>query len=219
MGFAGMDTSIYPGDVVMDDLLANTNLVWCGFYLGPAPSHPDPSWMDRRAHLTRTGWGCAPIYVGQQDGGPGSHTLSTKQGELDAENARFLANAAGFPKGSVIYLDVEAGGALSAGLRDYVTAWVDIVAVLDYVPGIYCSHTTVASINALGLDVRLWVYKLKPSDVGGQKQQPFKDDEPSDTGITDAVAWQWAQNCQIVTLNGTLNVDLDTASTADPSQP
>lgn len=60
MGYAGMDTSIYPGDAVMAHLKDLTNLVWTGFYLGPAPSHPNASWMDRRATLIAQGWGLAP---------------------------------------------------------------------------------------------------------------------------------------------------------------
>ncbi|MFN0247508.1 MAG: glycoside hydrolase domain-containing protein [Kofleriaceae bacterium] len=218
MGYAGMDISIYPGDDVMDDLIETTNLIWCGFYLGPAPSHKDPSWMDRRAHLQKTGWGFAPIYVGQQEtSGPGSHVLTAKQGELDADNACFLAKAAGFGSRSVIYLDVEQGGALSTACAAYVKAWLEIVAAFDYVPGVYCSHTTAASVQALGVDVKLWVFKVATINTNTTKTQPFKDDDPHETGIADAVAWQWAQECAISTVRGPLYVDLDTAAVSDPS--
>jgi hypothetical protein len=60
-----MDTSLYPGDAVMAHLKQNPNLVWTGFYLGPAPSHSGASWMSRRDFLVASGWGLAPIYVGQ----------------------------------------------------------------------------------------------------------------------------------------------------------
>ena len=76
-GFAGFDRSDYPGDQVMSWLKANTNLVWCGYYLGPSPSHAGTTWMTRRAALAAAGWGVAPIYVGQQITGPGSHNPST----------------------------------------------------------------------------------------------------------------------------------------------
>ena len=47
-GHAGFDRSEYPKDGVMDWLKANTNLVWCGYYLGPTPSHSGTSWMGKR---------------------------------------------------------------------------------------------------------------------------------------------------------------------------
>ena len=73
--FRGFDTSIYPGDAKMLLLRTDADVAWTGFYLGPAPSHPDDSWMSRRADLKAMGFGSAPIYVGQQQpNGPGSHT-------------------------------------------------------------------------------------------------------------------------------------------------
>lgn len=217
MAFAGMDCSIYPGDAVMDALRTTTNLKWCGFYLAPAPSHPDSSWMARRPHLANTGWGFAPLYLGQQDGAPGSHVLTTQRGQVDADNARLLAKGAGFPTGTTIFLDIEQGGNLSGPNQAYVAAWLDTLKALDYVPGIYCSHTTVESVKALGLDAVYWIYKFNNSDSGVTKTAPFKDDDPDTTGVDVATVWQWAQNCKISTVSGLLLVDLDTASTADPS--
>jgi len=60
-GAAGFDRSQYPGDVVMECLRTNANLVWCGYYLGPSPSHGGTSWMDTRATLASTGWGGANL--------------------------------------------------------------------------------------------------------------------------------------------------------------
>jgi len=220
MGYAGMDTSIYPGDVVMDDLIENTNLVWCGFYLGPAPSHPDPSWMGQRARLVKTGWGLAPIYVGQQEpGGPGSHKLTAAQGRLDGDDACSLAKGAGFPTSSLIYLDIEAPAPLTQPTSDYLAQWHEVVTALDYRAGVYCSHHVVAAIAGLGLDLRYWVYKISNADNGGTKQQPFKDDDPPTIAGVDTTAWQWTQNCIIKTVNGDITVDLDTAATSNPSLP
>jgi len=60
-GFAGFDRSDYPGDQVMKWLKANTNLVWCGYYLGPSPSHAGTTWMTRRPALAAAGWGIASL--------------------------------------------------------------------------------------------------------------------------------------------------------------
>jgi hypothetical protein len=65
-------------------LKANTNLVWCGYYLAPAPSHHDTSWMGTRAALAAAGWGVAPVYLGQQITGPGSYNPSLQQGGTDS---------------------------------------------------------------------------------------------------------------------------------------
>jgi len=42
-GFPGFDCSGYPRDADMQAIKSNTNLTWCGFDLGPAPSHLDTS--------------------------------------------------------------------------------------------------------------------------------------------------------------------------------
>src|SRR6266566_10150723 len=39
----GFDTSAYPGDAVMT--LLRPSFDFCGFYLAPAPSHNNASWM------------------------------------------------------------------------------------------------------------------------------------------------------------------------------
>jgi hypothetical protein len=49
--FVGFDCLAYPGTDEMTWLKANTNLGWCGFYLAPAPSHSDSSWIDCRSNL------------------------------------------------------------------------------------------------------------------------------------------------------------------------
>jgi len=85
-GLAGFDTAFYPGDSQMAWLKANTNLVWCGYYLAPAPSHRDTSWMGTRATLLAQGWGIAPVYLGQQTTGPGSHNVSPAQGPADSSD-------------------------------------------------------------------------------------------------------------------------------------
>jgi Rv2525c-like, glycoside hydrolase-like domain/Hemopexin len=110
LGYGGVDVLQYPGDPAMDILWNTTSLTWTGFYLAPAPSQGNTSWMNRRAFLEGLGWGFAPIYVGQQThASPGSHTLTQAQGTIDANDAAALALHAGFVPGSIIYLDIETG--------------------------------------------------------------------------------------------------------------
>ena len=65
-GFAGFDTSIYPGDNVMRAWRETSPYTWVGYYL-PAPCHRDASWSGKRETLVGMGWGTAVIYLGQQD--------------------------------------------------------------------------------------------------------------------------------------------------------
>jgi|SRR6188768_776954 len=219
LGHAGLDTSVYPGDAIMSGLLASTNLTWTGFYLGPAPSHPNTSWMNKRSALLQQGWGLAPIYVGQQESGPGSHQVNGAQGTTDGTNAVSLAQQAEFPPDTIIYLDIEQGGPLSPPMRDYVQRWCAEVKSGGYTPGAYLSHLSAASARQAVPDLKLWVFRLKQADFNVDKSEPFRDVPPSESGVTDAVAWQWAQNCRIPAPNGGKQlVDLNVASTKDPSR-
>ncbi|WP_223879189.1 glycoside hydrolase domain-containing protein [Chitinimonas arctica] len=116
--FAGFDTSTFPGVQKMAWLKANTNLVWCGYYLAPAPSHPGTSWMGQRAALQAAGWGIAPVYVGQQlSSQPGSHTVTAAQGTIDGNQAAALLQTDGFGPGRWVYLDLENGAPYQAPRR------------------------------------------------------------------------------------------------------
>ena len=68
MAHAGFDISGFPGTSKMATIKSTTNFEWCGFYLGPAPSHKNKGWMAHRADLVGQGWGLAPLYVGLVQG-------------------------------------------------------------------------------------------------------------------------------------------------------
>lgn len=97
-GHAGFDRSDYPGDAVMAWLKANSNLVWCGYYFGVAPSHSGTSWMGKRAQLVAAGWGIAPLYVGEQVIGPGSENPSAAKGTTDGDEAVKFMQDEGFAR-------------------------------------------------------------------------------------------------------------------------
>jgi hypothetical protein len=166
-GFAGFDTSIYPGDAVMRAWRQTSPYAWVGYYL-PAPCHRDASWSGKRETLVGMGWGTAVIYLGQQDwaampGRPAAQDtavradttaaqaqqpalppacsatlLSASRGITEAADAVAKTAAEGFPAGTVIYLDVERVTTVSPLLADYVRAWVEgVLAEGRYTPGIY----------------------------------------------------------------------------------
>jgi hypothetical protein len=226
--FVGFDCLAYPGDAQMQWLKQNTNLSWCGYYIAPAPSHSDQSWMGERGSLSNSGWGLLAIYVGQQTSGPGSHNVNAAQGTLDGAGAAALAAAEGFPAGSFIYLDIEDGSALSDPAKGYLVAWATKLIEGNYAPGFYCSHLIAAAVASLldGMNptpvARIWAYKVPQTDphpyTGNIASLPSPD--PSSSGFGAATARQYEQNI-ILTLNGaptaSLTMDLSCANAPSPS--
>ena len=219
-GFAGFDTDVYPGDAVMDWLKSNTNLVWTGYYLWPAPSHSDKSWIGKRAALQVAGWGIAPVFLGQQVTGPGSKNPSAAQGTTDGTAAAGVMQSEGFAQGSYVYLDIENGPPLTQPQQDYTVSWSAAVQTGGYQPGIYCSHELAAQVHNLVPNARIWVFKvttIAPHPV----PNPFPSPDPSGSGYVGASAWQLGQNC-IMTVSDAgakLTTDVDSGNTADPGAP
>jgi hypothetical protein len=198
----------------------NTNLVWCCYYLGNAPSHSDTSWMSKRTALIARQWGLAPLYVGEQVTGPGSHNPSLEKGTTDGNDAASLMTTEGFAAGSYVYLDLENGPPLTSAQRDYFSAWYDAVTSNGFGGGVYCSHALAADVHQLRTGARIWAFKVstvKPHPFPGTN---FPTLDPAGCGYTGAFVWQLGQNCQI-TLPGapqnSLQIDLDVAVTNDPS--
>jgi hypothetical protein len=220
-GHAGFDRSDYPGDAVMDWLKANTNLVWCGYYFGEAPSHSGTSWMGKRAKLVGDGWGIAPLYVGEQVIPPGSQNPSAAKGTTDGdEAAKFMADE-GFLPGSCVYLDLE-DGSLPQKLSDYTASWIQAVTDGGFQPGVYCSHVIADKVNALAPNLKIWAFKVPTTAAHDSGGSPFRQDNPSGSGFAKAVAWQLDQNGTIhvpVAAGGKLVVDLDSATSQDPGAP
>jgi hypothetical protein len=116
--YPGFDTWRYPGDDLMADWRRTSPYRWVGYYL-PAPCHRSESFSGKREFLTRSGWGIAAIYVGQQtfDGQTpaeitettvcSSRLLTAERGAADGRDAVARMQAEGFPAGSVVFLDIE----------------------------------------------------------------------------------------------------------------
>jgi hypothetical protein len=217
MAHAGFDTSGFPGTATMATIKSTTNFEWCGFYLGPAPSHPDTGWMAHRADLVAQGWGLAPLYVGQQTIGPGSHTVTKAQGTIDGNNAVALLRSANFPPNTFVYLDLENGTPFPSNQQDYVAAWVK--AIEDdgtFKPGVYCSHAFADDVHNLVPSARLWVFKVPTTAHHPIPPPPFPSPKPSGAGFAGAQIWQLDQNGTATLAGTSLVIDLDSALTADP---
>ena len=221
---AGLDLSAFPGLDTMAWLKGETGAGWTGFYLGPAPSHPETDWMGERAALIEQGWGLAPIFVGQQLGGPGSHFVSAEQGNLDGDHAATLMAAAGFPEHSCCFLDLEDGPPFVEPRVSYVRYWAGALAQGGYSPGIYCSHLIAEAV--LGLfesesvqAPRIWTYKVATTARHPVGPLPLPTPEPAGSGVSQASMWQHDQESLITTPHGTVMVDVSSSLMADPSAP
>jgi len=244
MSFAGIDRLAYPGSDFMAGLMQNTNLLWTGFYLAPAPSQGNRSWMDHRADLRAMGpgWGIAPIFVGQQHpSGVGSHILTAAQGRQDALTAAQLADTAGLSSGSEaglpgaprIYLDIEIGGNLPLDFLGYVNARCEVIRSdqTSYLPAVYCSFKdTAAQLLRANPDLVVWVFNinqfLSHHDQAFVGTDEFRKPDVATSGFASATAWQWIQNFASLTTtlpNGSSRTlpawDLDVSDVPDPSHP
>jgi Domain of unknown function (DUF1906) len=216
-GHAGIDRLGYPSDDTMRLLWFNTNLEWAGFYLAPAPSHPDTSWMGKREFLTDLGWGLAPLYLGQQSEGPGPRNFTSIQGLTDGYDAGALASKAKFPDGSIIYLDIE-GSAWNEKIKSYCESWEQAVNDCGYQAGAYCWPNIGNIINFSCI----WVIGLKYAKKACLKN-PFPNLDLTSSPIqTTARVWQLAQDCtlQVTDATGTVRnispMDFSSANSRDP---
>jgi hypothetical protein len=182
------------------------------------------------------GWGFAPIYVGQQAQGPGSHNVNVLQGGLDAIEAALRAGQAGFPGGSVIFLDIEQGPPATQATLDYWNAWATALEATYYLPGIYCSFSGMAqSLYNAHATKYVWVWNINqftcdPTQTGltliPAGTINFPNPDPAASGVPFAKLWQYVQSnrpghpCSIaVTPNSISNWDFNSAVTKDPSWP
>ena len=218
-GFAGFDRSDYPGKAAMDWLKANTNLRWCGFYLAPAPSHPNTSWMDAD-DADFEGWGFAPIYLGQEVIGPGRHNVTAAQGAIDGADAAALMLKSGFDHGAFVYLDLENGPPFTTAQREYVGAWCDAVVASGFGAGVYCSFLFAAQVKALRPNARIWAFHVRTVSQHSVGGAAFPNPDPSTSGFFGADLWQLDDEAIIhcaAMPSGSMIVDLNSANSADPS--
>ena len=215
MSFAGIDCSEFPGLDMLAVIKGQTNVTWLGYYLD-APSHPNSGWCGQRGALDILGFGLAPIFVGQEVIGPGSHVVSGQQGTADGLQAASEMADEGFAPSTCVFLDIENGGPISAAQMSYIASWTATVRREGYSAGLYCSHTDAAFLAAAHPLARIWAWNLGVNGNGGVAA-PLPTPDVSACGYARASIWQRAQNVTLLPYG--LQVDLDVATTADPGAP
>lgn len=176
MAYFGFDLMSYPGDNSMQSWWTGTPFQFCGFYLGgPRYGGGNPSsQLDRRSYLKGLGYGFLVLYVGYQAGD--TSYLTAAQGIADAKDAVSKAQQAGFPSGTIIYLDVEQGGTIGSNFLNYIDAWINqINDYSSYRPDVYCSYyqTSDQINNSIHVNCQFACYNINvPPSPGNDTPSP-----------------------------------------------
>ena len=155
---------------------------------------------------------------------PGSscstHFVSASRGRAEADDAIARTEAEGFPRGTVIFLDVEHMSTVPQAMRDYYKEWTArVLADGRYRPGFY-AHTANAAL--IYRDVKsvydsLNVSAEPPFWVAGNTAEFAPGKTPTDVGHAFAAVWQGVLD-KIEERNGhRLPIDVSVAATASPS--
>jgi len=185
------------------------------------------------------GWGIAVVYVGQQTWNRRIRTLTPVQ--LAAQkrrgatcNADFLGagrgmeegldairktDAEGFPKGTVVFLDIERTERMPQQMRDYYTAWVATV-LKDgrYRPGIYVhSHNALQVYNDVKQLFLAAGVKEEPRFWVASARDFSPDKAPQDVGHEFAGMWQGVIDVVRRIADVALPIDINVSSWPSPS--
>jgi hypothetical protein len=240
--YLGFDRNVYPGDRNLKVL--RQSFSYTGYWLNNPPGENRNSWAGKRPELESAGFGFLVLFNGrlykQLKRSPGVI------GRKDAQAAVASARQEGFPERVIIFLDIEEGGRMLPEQKAYIYAWVDGVTASGFRAGIYCSgiparegKTSVISAEdiratAQGRDIAYWVTNdVCPPSPGCAVSNP--PPKPGQSGVSFAAIWQFAQsprradfaamcrnynadrNCYPPGVDSRLHVDLNTATSPDPS--
>jgi hypothetical protein len=155
---------------------------------------------------------------------PGSRCSATfvnaAQGVTDARDAIAVAAREGFPKGSVVFLDVEHMETIPQPMRDYYRAWAQaLLANGQYRPGIYAHTRNAAAIydDISDLYTQAGIDGDPPFWIAGSKGFSVAS-LPTDVGHAFASAWQGVLDV-VRTVNGVkLPIDISVSSQKSPSR-
>ena len=202
--FLGLDLNVYPGDANMQKW--KKTFAFTGYWLNNPPGASSNPWNGKRTELEKMGYGFLLLFNGRLYNELKAAGDAAAVGRQDAETATGAAQQEGFPKRAIIFLDQEQGGRMLPEQRAYIHAFVDGVARAGYRAGIYCSgipyresgSTTVITAD----DIRdhaegREIYFFISNDHCGPSKGcvfPTNPPKPSESGISFAEAWQYAQS-------------------------
>jgi len=202
--YLGFDRNIYPGDAALPVL--RKTFAFTSYWLSPPPGEKTNTWRGKRKLFLAQGFGFLVLYRGRDSKEFKNEAGAIAKGVQDGKNAAAAAKTEGFAAGTIVFLDIEEGGRLSATYHAYLHAWHDELAKAGFNSGVYCSGmpvkespgltiTTADDIrdNAASHDFTIWAYNdaCPPSPGCAFPENPLA---PSSSGIGNATVWQFAQS-------------------------
>lgn len=243
--YLGFDRNEYPGDANLKIL--KQTFAYTGYWLNNPPGEKSNSWTGHRVAVESAGFGFLVLFNGRLYAELKSEPNAKRLGQSDARAAAGAARLERFPKNAIIFLDVEQGGRMLPEQKAYIFAWVDGITAAGFRAGIYCSgmtspdeqHVVTAEdirASAGSRQITYWAINdaCPPSPGCGFPSNP---PSPSQSGVSFAEVWQFAQSPQRKDVAGQctnynrdgncyppgtspsqeLHVDLSSATSSDPS--
>ena len=204
--YLGFDRNDYPGDAAMAEL--RKTFAFSGYWISAPPGESSNSWLGKRPILQAAGFGFLVLFRPEEPSHPGVIENASVVATRDAARAVAAALDNGFPRGTVIFLDLEQGGRVAPHQLAYTLGWVDAVNASQFRAGVYCSGipvgeenggsvVTAADIraNARGRKILYWIFNdVCPPAPGCVVTNPLP--EVSAGGVAFADVWQYAQSPQ-----------------------
>jgi len=239
--YLGFDRNDYPGDENLRVL--RQTFSYTGYWLNNPPGEKTNSWVGRRQTLQSAGFGFLVAFNGKLYKELKRDAAGT--GQFDGQLAAASAEREGFPRSTIIFLDIEEGARMLPEQKAYIYAWMDAVTRAGFRAGVYCSgipakegKSTIITAqdirdSAQGREITFWATNdvCPPSPGCG-----FSAPAPSQSGLDFVDVWQFAQsprrkdfaaqcrnynpdwNCYPSGVNpASLHVDVNTATSPDPS--
>jgi hypothetical protein len=243
--YLGFDRNAYPGDANLQSL--HETFSYTGYWLNHPPGEKTNSWTGHRAAVASAGFGFLVLFNGRLYSNLKPVAKATRLGQFDAQAAAAAARREGFPAHTIIFLDQEQGGRMLPEQKAYIYAWVDGIIAAGFRAGIYCSGVpapdddkivTAEDIraNAAAREIVFWAINDACPPAPGCAF-PQRAPSPAQSGVPFAEVWQYAQSprtasaahCANYNHDGDcfapgipaaqrLHIDLNTATTPDPSQ-
>ncbi len=241
--FLGFDRNEYPGDGNLNEL--HKTFTYAGYWLNNPPGTKVNTWSGKRGKLESAGFGFLVLFNGRLYRELGKNAAAP--GKSDGAAAFAAAKREGFPSHAIIFLDQEEGGRMLPEQKAYLFAWVDTVSQSGFRAGVYCSGMAAVEEGGASVvtaedirqaagdrDISYWV----TNDACPPSQGCVADTHslsPAGSGVGFAEIWQFAQsprrkgiagacrgydsdgNCYASNSNLKLHLDLNVASSADPS--
>jgi hypothetical protein len=145
--------------------------------------------------------------------------VTPSRGTLEASDAIAKTGAEGFPRGTVIFLDIERMDMTPKAMRDYYKAWVArVLADGRFTPGVY-AHTHNAPL--IYRDVKAVYEAAGRTDeppfwiAGGRDFSPTK--APQEIGHAFAAVWQGVLDVVEEWSGHKVKIDVNVAQTPSPS--